>query len=168
MQPARNAGASLLIAMNSGTFHGMIAATTPTGSRRTRLRPNMPLRSSSHGKDSASCCCTARTAVAGVICIMLTVPPGAPISLEMTPHTSSARAARSSVNLASTAARSAGVERGHGPESKAARAAVTAASTSASTASGTEPTSSRVAGERTSIVAEPAGATHWPPMKSLS
>ena len=50
MQPASSAGTSLLIAMNSGTFHGMIAATTPTGSRRTTLWPNRPLRVSSHGK----------------------------------------------------------------------------------------------------------------------
>ena len=53
MQPASSAGTSLLIAMNSGTFQGMIAATTPTGSRRTRLTPNMPVRVSSHGKVSA-------------------------------------------------------------------------------------------------------------------
>ena len=33
MQPASSAGTSLLIAMNNGTFHGMIAVTTPMGSR---------------------------------------------------------------------------------------------------------------------------------------
>src|SRR3954469_23375887 len=53
VQPASSAGISLLMAMNSGTFHGMIAATTPTGSRRTRDSPNRPLRVSSHGKVSA-------------------------------------------------------------------------------------------------------------------
>src|SRR3954470_8064378 len=54
VQPASSAGTSLLMAMNNGTFHGMIAATTPTGSRRTRVSPNMPLRVSSHGNVDAS------------------------------------------------------------------------------------------------------------------
>ena len=32
---------------NSGTFHGTIAPTTPTGSRRTSVGPRMPGRRSS-------------------------------------------------------------------------------------------------------------------------
>jgi hypothetical protein len=35
VQPAINAGASFDIVTNCGTFHGTIAPTTPTGSRRT-------------------------------------------------------------------------------------------------------------------------------------
>jgi hypothetical protein len=54
VHPASSAGTSLLTAMNSGTFHGMIAATTPTGSRRTRVSPKSPVRVSSQGKLSAS------------------------------------------------------------------------------------------------------------------
>src|SRR3954447_8202078 len=53
VHPASSAGTTLLMAMNSGTFHGMIAATTPTGSRRTRVSPNMPVRVSSHGNVDA-------------------------------------------------------------------------------------------------------------------
>src|SRR4051794_41084665 len=53
VHPASSAGTTLLMAMNSGTFHGMIAATTPTGSRRTRLSPNIPVRVSSHGNVAA-------------------------------------------------------------------------------------------------------------------
>jgi hypothetical protein len=48
------------------------------------------------------------------------------------------------------------------------RAAAHAAFTSASLASGTLPTTSPVAGERTSMTSEDAGWTHLPPMKSLS
>jgi hypothetical protein len=54
VQPASRAGTTLLTAMNSGTFQGMIAATTPTGSRRTFVSPNMPVRVSSHGNVAAS------------------------------------------------------------------------------------------------------------------
>ena len=67
-----------------------------------------------------------------------------------------------------TAWRSCGVIRGHGPSSKALRAAATAASTSAAAAIGTLPTYSPVAGECTSMTSAVDGATHLPPMKSLS
>ena len=41
--------------MNSGTFHGVIAATTPTGARRTRTGPPiMPVRVSTHWYSVAS------------------------------------------------------------------------------------------------------------------
>lgn len=53
VQPASRAGASLFAARNSGTFHAVIAATTPRGSRVTRVVPNPPTRVSRHGKDSA-------------------------------------------------------------------------------------------------------------------
>ncbi len=40
--------------VNCGTFHGGIAATTPTGSRRTTtVEPSAPARSSSHGNSRA-------------------------------------------------------------------------------------------------------------------
>ena len=40
-------GATFMTASNSGTFHGMTAATTPSGSLRTTTGPNMPARVSS-------------------------------------------------------------------------------------------------------------------------
>jgi hypothetical protein len=39
--------------MNSGTFHGMMPADTPTGSLRTSTGPSAPGRISSNGKVSA-------------------------------------------------------------------------------------------------------------------
>ena len=41
-QPAASAGPSFSMVMNCGTFHGTIAAATPTGSRRTSAGPSMP------------------------------------------------------------------------------------------------------------------------------
>ena len=50
MQPASRAGAIFEIVVNCGTFQGGIAATTPTGSRRTiTSEPSAPGRTSSHG-----------------------------------------------------------------------------------------------------------------------
>jgi hypothetical protein len=69
---------------------------------------------------------------------------------------------------AMTSARSAGSIRGHGPSSNARRAAPTALSMSAALASGTRAMTSSVWGDTTSMVAEVAGATHSPPMNSLS
>ena len=55
VQPASSAGAILWLIRPSGPFHGMIAPTTPTGSRT--IRPNSPtdgVASSSNGNVSAS------------------------------------------------------------------------------------------------------------------
>src|SRR5690242_2907427 len=49
VQPASSAGASLAAATNCGTFQGTTAATTPTGSRRTRIGPSTPSLRSSYG-----------------------------------------------------------------------------------------------------------------------
>ena len=38
VQPAANAGATLRVIMAVGKFHGVIAAQTPMGSRRTSMR----------------------------------------------------------------------------------------------------------------------------------
>jgi len=51
--PAASAGPSFSIAVNCGTFHGTMAATTPTGSRRTSAAPIMPERTSSNGYSRA-------------------------------------------------------------------------------------------------------------------
>ena len=73
-----------------------------------------------------------------------------------------------SLKRCTAAMRSSGDIRGHSPSSKAVRAAATARSMSAVVPSGTRPTTSSVCGEMTSMTSEPAGATHSPPMKSLS
>ncbi|EWH01745.1 hypothetical protein Q427_12365 [Halomonas sp. BC04] len=41
-QPAASAGAHLRVIMARGKFHGVIAVTTPTGSRNTRIRLSAP------------------------------------------------------------------------------------------------------------------------------
>ena len=66
-----------------------------------------------------------------------------------------------------SSARCSGVQSRHGP-SNAAFAAATARSMSAGVATGTEPMTSSVVGDRTLRVSLPAGATHSPPMKNLS
>jgi hypothetical protein len=49
-QPAASAGASFVAVRDCGTFHGTIAATTPTGRRHTvAVRANSPSRASSEG-----------------------------------------------------------------------------------------------------------------------
>ena len=48
VDPDASAGASFSIVTNSGTFHGTIAAATPTGSLRTMAGPMSPGRSSSN------------------------------------------------------------------------------------------------------------------------
>src|SRR5438552_16800626 len=56
VHPATKAGASFDIAVNCGTFHGAIAPTTPTGSRRTMtLPPKTPVRLSSHYEADPTC-----------------------------------------------------------------------------------------------------------------
>ena len=49
VEPDARAGPSFSDVTNSGTFHGTIAPTTPTGSRRTSVGPRMPGRRSSNG-----------------------------------------------------------------------------------------------------------------------
>ena len=54
VQPESSAGASFDMITNCGTFHGTMAATTPTGSQRTMTGvPSMPVRSSSQGNSRA-------------------------------------------------------------------------------------------------------------------
>ncbi|CAM5714418.1 hypothetical protein SFUMM280S_01355 [Streptomyces fumanus] len=57
VQPASSAGTSLVSADWCGAFQGMTAATTPTGSRCTRVRAVLPSvrgSSSSHGRAAAA------------------------------------------------------------------------------------------------------------------
>src|ERR1700754_1878425 len=55
VQPASSAGISLVVMRNCGMFHGTIAATTPTGSRRMWMsEPYSPGRASRHGYDEAT------------------------------------------------------------------------------------------------------------------
>ena len=53
VEPDASAGPSFSMVMNSGTFHGTIAPTTPTGSRRTSAGPSTPWRHSSNAYSRA-------------------------------------------------------------------------------------------------------------------
>ncbi len=54
VQPAASAGASFNMMVKRGTFHGTIAAATPTGSCRTSAEPMKDGRLSSKAKLRAS------------------------------------------------------------------------------------------------------------------
>jgi hypothetical protein len=167
VQPARSAGISLDMIVNCGTFHGGIAATTPTGSWRTMTSPSEPARVSSHGKAramvrNASICIHGAGAWA-----RLEKDSGAPISVEMISAISPSLPAYRWEKVWTTSMRSSGLIRGHGPESKARRAAATAASMSALLPSGTVATTCSECGETTWIVSPVAGAAQSPSMKKV-
>ena len=153
----------------SGAFHGMIAPTTPTGSRT--MSPNLPpivgVASSRNGKVSAIAAYSSNAAAAWsaeLLATLWVVP-------DSRGHTSARASSRSRTAVPSArrySARSAWVKRGHGPSSNAARAASTARETSSAFASGTRNAISSVPASITSIVASDDGATQEPPMKNAS
>ncbi len=165
VQPAASAGPSFSDAVATGPFHGMIVATTPTGSRTIRALPSAHVRVSSNAKRSCSVAASAHIANAFSWNARLTAS-GAPISAVNEATMSSKRCSTSWRMRRSAAARSAASMRGHGPSSNARRAAATAASTSAGCASGTVAITSSVTGDMTSITLSLDGATQRPPMNS--
>jgi hypothetical protein len=137
VHPATSAGANLPDAVTCGPFHGVIAATTPTGSRRTVTGPRIPSRRSSHAKPAPSWPKYRHPAAAAATCRGWDI--GAPICAVIKAANSSRRLAYRSANLARISARSAGSIRGQGPRSNASRAAATARSMSAGVPAGTRP-----------------------------
>jgi hypothetical protein len=137
VQPASSAGATLLLIRPMGAFHGMIAPTTPTGSRTSR--PNCPadgLAGSSNGYVLASAAKALKVRSAPM------PPPRATAC--STPDSRGQIWPMSSERLFSSApiarrysARWSCVSDGHGPWSNASRAAPTAREMSAACASGT-------------------------------
>ncbi len=94
MQPASNAGAILEIVVNWGTFQGGIAATTPTGSRRTITSlPSAPGRVSSHGNALAMPMNDSIIIHGAGDCARLENEVGDPISVVISPAISSRRPA---------------------------------------------------------------------------
>ena len=169
VQPASRAGTSLDMIVNCGTFHGGIAATTPTGSRRTTTgEPSTPARSSSHG-NSRAMPRNASICIHGAgDCARLANDVGEPISRVIRSAISASFPAYSPENAWTTSIRSCGDIRGHGPSSKARRAAATAASMSPVDPSGTRATTCSECGETTSSTSVPAGAAQPPSMKNAS
>lgn len=168
VQPVSRAGASLAAATNCGTFHGTTAATTPTGSRRTRILPSTPSRVSSYVKSRATVIAASHTIIAPSACARTLQEYGEPFSEEMTRAISSCRTAIASLIRVTTSMRSSRDIRGQGPSSKAVRAAATARSTSSREACGTRPMTSSVCGETTSMTSLPLGAVSSPPMNSCA
>lgn len=166
VQPVSSAGASLAAATNCGTFQGATAATTPTGSRRTRIFPSTPSRVSSYVKSRATVIAASHTIIAPSACARTLQEYGEPFSEEMTRAISSWRTAIPSLIRLTTSMRSSRDIRGQGPSSNAVRATATARSTSAREACGTRPMTSSVCGETTSITSWPRGAASSPPMNS--
>lgn len=161
-----SAGASFAAAVNCGTFHGTMAATTPTGSRRTRSLPRAPSRVSSYVKLRATLIAESQTIIAASACTMTPEVYGVPFSLLMTRAISSCRTANASLIFVMISMRSSRLIRGQGPSSKARRATATARSTSAGAACGTRPKTSPVCGETTSMTSLPSGSVNSPPMNS--
>lgn len=153
-------------ATNCGTFHGTTAATTPTGSRRTRIFPRTPSRVSSYVKPRATVIAASHTIIAPRACARTLQEYGEPFSEEMTRAISSWRTAIPSLIRLTTSTRSSRLIRGQGPSSKACRATATARSTSAVDACGTRPMTSSVCGEITSMTSLPSGSVNSPPMNS--
>ncbi len=80
--------------MNWGTFQGGIAATTPTGSRRTITSlPRAPGRCSSHGNALAMLMNVSIIIQGAGDCARLEKEMGEPISVVITPAISSSRPA---------------------------------------------------------------------------
>ena len=171
MQPASSAGASLDIVVNCGTFHGGIAATTPTGSRRTMTSaPSAPGRTSSHGNSLAMPMNESIIIQGAGDCARLENEVGEPISVVISVgHLAEPGGVEVRERLHDVDALGSGLIRGHGPSSKARRAAATAASMSAAVPSGTRATTSSVCGEITSMQRRcPAGSAQSPPMNRVS
>ena len=137
MQPASSVGATLLLIRPIGAFQGMIAPTTPTGSRTSR--PNCPadgLTGSSNGYVAAS--------AANALKVACAPRPPYWATACRTPDSRGQIWPRSSDRLLSSApiarrysARCSCVRRGHGPLSNAFLAALTACEMSAACASAT-------------------------------
>ena len=153
--------------VNCGTFHGGIAATTPTGSWRTidvgaeRAGAGLlPGEGAGDGQERLDL--HPRRRRLGEVGEGRAASPS---------RSRSSRPCRPSLpayrfeKFWTTSIRSSGVIRGHGPVSKARRAAATAASMSALLPSGTVATTCSVCGETTWIVSPVAGAAQSPSMK---
>lgn len=156
--PASSAGASLETTCWSGKFHGVIAPTTPIGSRTIS---EVPI-SSVQAKSSARPATDSMTAAGKATWAVRDMVIGEPISAVIAPAISSWRAVRPAPRRRSTSARCCGVVAAQA--GKAARAAATARSTSVAVPAGASATTSPVAGFTTGRApAEPA--TISPPIQ---
>ncbi len=162
VQPAASAGATFAAIWCSGKFHGVMAPTTPTGSRSTSELPICSANLTSWSSAGID----ANVAIGMPTWTRRASLRGIPTSRAMRSAMSSARApSPPAMAWSSSARRSTGVP---AHPANAPYAAATARSTSSGTPAGTLPMTASVLGLTTSIVAVPAEATHRPSMYSCS
>ena len=170
VHPAASAIEIFQAAICSGKFHGITAATTPTGSWRRRfvLGAGTVLNGSTSGASSTG----ASSAIArnhrielptSTALALATVEPASRVSQSAS---SAARSRSSWATHPSTAARSCADLPDQRPSSKAARAAATARSTSSGPPSATVAMTSPVEGSTLSNSAPEAASQNSPSMKS--
>src|ERR1700728_789500 len=158
VQPAASAGATLTVFSMNGKLNGVIAPTTPTGSRAITL-PDIPVgppvgapTASPHSSTCPTCAAFDRYMPIDPNPWMASVMnPTEPVSAVISSCSSCARDSRFSARRTSAAARSAGLVHFQGPSSKARRAAPMARGASFWLAPAPLPMTSSVAGSMTSI-----------------
>ena len=172
VQPAASAGATFTTFSMKGKLNGVIAATTPIGSRKI-AEPAMPAAwpdggpFSTQSKECSTIAALDRNMPMEPAAWTKSVrKPTEPVSATMSSRSSPARTSRISAIFTSAAARCAGFIHGHGPVSNALRAAVIAWTAVLVDPSGTEPTTSSVAGSMTSSDPSAPSLVHSPPMNS--
>ena len=127
VQPAASAGADFTTLSMKGKLNGVIAATTPIGSRMIALPPTLvgppvggPI--SSHSTECWTCSAFDRNMpIEPPACTKSVMNPVEPVSATMSSRSSAPRDSRISAIRMSAAARSVGFIHGHGPSSKALR-----------------------------------------------
>ena len=127
VQPAASAGADFTTLSMNGKLNGVIAATTPIGSRTIALPPTLvgppvggPI--SSHSTECWTWSAFDRNIpIEPPACTKSVMNPVEPVSATMSSRSSAPRDSRISAIRMSAAARSAGFIHGHGPSSNALR-----------------------------------------------
>ena len=172
VQPVARAGATFTMLSMKGKLNGVMAATTPMGSR-TRALPPTPVGPpvgglfSTHGKECSAMAAFERNIPIDPAPWMASVRnPVDPVSAMISSRRSPARDSRISAIAVNLAARSDGFMKGQGPSSKARRAASMARTAVFVVASGTDPITSSVAGSMTSMDPSAPSAVHAPSMNS--
>ncbi len=172
VQPTASAGATFTTLSMKGKLKGVIAATTPMGSR-TRALPPSPVGPpvgapfSTQGNECSTSDAFERSIpMDPAPCTASVRNPVEPVSAMISSLRSPARDSRISAIAVSRAARSDGFMYGQGPSSKARRAASMARTADFVVASGTDPITSSVAGSTTSMEPSAPSEVHLPSMNS--
>ena len=172
VHPTARAGATFTTFNMNGKLNGVMAATTPIGSRTMALPPipvgppvGMPF--STHGNACSTSAAFDRSMpIDPAPCTASVKNPVDPVSAMIRSRRSPARASRISAIATNLAARSDGFMYGHGPSSNARRAASIARTAVFVDASGTDPITSSVAGSRTSMDPDTPSDVQAPSMNS--